>query len=106
MKSINSVVLFLLTFVFFSCSTGNNNVPDPLVAHIDSTVNPAADFFMYANGKWFKQHPIPASESSNGIFQMIQDTINAQILLVCTSASSNPQNEKGSNKQKIGDFYF
>src|SRR5437016_4096129 len=52
---------------------------DPLVSHIDITVKPGDDFFLYANGKWFKENPIPASEQSNGMWQVIQDTINAQV---------------------------
>lgn len=79
---------------------------DPLVSHIDSTVKPGDDFFMYANGKWFKQNPIPSNESSNGIFQLIQDTINAQIRNICESSAALTTSTKGSNKQKIGDFFF
>ena len=82
-----------------------DNAPDPLVAHIDSTVQPGNDFFQYANGNWFKANPIAASEQSAGIWQVIQDTINSQILKICKS-SAQTQAEAGSNKQKIGDFYF
>ncbi len=79
---------------------------DVLVSHIDSTVRPGNDFFMFANGRWFKEHPIPPSEQSNGIFQMIQDTINAQIHDVCVSSAKNQNAVKGSARQKIGDFYY
>jgi len=79
---------------------------DALVSHIDSTVNPGNDFFQYANGKWFKQNPIPASEQSNGIFQLIQDTINAQVRKICESSADIPSVKKGSNKQKIGDLFY
>lgn len=79
---------------------------DALAAHIDSTVKAGDDFFQFANGKWFKQNPIPASEQSNGIFQLIQDTINAQVRQICESSAAIQQAEKGSNKQKIGDFFY
>ncbi len=82
-----------------------DSTPDPLVAHIDTTVQPGNDFFQYANGNWFKANPIAASEQSAGIWQVIQDTINSQILKICKS-SAQTQSEEGSNKQKIGDFYF
>jgi putative endopeptidase len=78
---------------------------DPLVSHIDSGVKPSDDFFLYANGTWFKQHPIPASEQSNGLWQLIQDTINAQVRTICVSSAALKHAPKGSNKQKIGDFY-
>ncbi|HKK44077.1 MAG TPA: M13 family metallopeptidase [Balneolaceae bacterium] len=78
---------------------------DALASHIDSTVNPGNDFFEFANGKWFKNHPIPPSEQYNGIFQLIQDTINTQIKEICVKAAALENPKKGSNKQKIGDFY-
>ena len=80
------------------------NAADALTTNRDTLVNPSDDFFMYANGGWFKQNPIPDSERSNGIFRTIQDTINNQVKQICEkSASANA--DKGSNKQKIGDFY-
>lgn len=78
---------------------------DPIVEHIDSSVSPGKNFFLFANNSWFKKNPIPSSENSNGIFRTIGDTINEDIRKICES-SANAKAEKGSNKQKIGDFYF
>lgn len=92
--------------MFLSCQPQKQaNTTDPLVSHIDATAKPGDDFFDYANGAWFKANPIAASEQSAGIFQVIQDTINAQILKICRSSAAT-QSAEGSNKQKIGDFYF
>lgn len=79
---------------------------DFLAMNIDSTFDPAEDFFMYANNGWFKNNPIPESEQSNGLWQLIRDTINAQVKEICESSAANATAEKGSNKQKIGDFFF
>lgn len=97
-------VLFL---AFFSCTSvkQNGGQTDALAAHIDRSVKPGDDFFDYANGKWFADNPIKPSEQSSGIWQVIQDTVNAQVLKICRSAAET-SGEKGSNKQKIGDFYF
>jgi putative endopeptidase len=96
-----------LIWVCNSCQpTGKSNVKDPLAAHIDTSFKAGDDFFDYANGKWFKENPIAASEQSSGIWQVIQDTINSQILKICKSSAAVANPEKGSNKQKIGDFYF
>lgn len=89
-----------------SCSTTKTNGPDALAAHIDTTIVPGDDFFAYANGTWFKQNPIPASEQSNGIFQLVQDTVNAQIRQICELSAAETNAKKGSNEQKIGDFFF
>jgi putative endopeptidase len=107
-------LLFSLCFtaavMLTSCNSrsGKNTQEDsdPLATHIDSTVKAGDDFFLFANGKWFKEHPIPASEQSNGLWQLIQDTINSQVKNICVSAAANPDATAGSNKQKIGDFYF
>jgi putative endopeptidase len=80
------------------------NAPDALSTNRDTLVNPADDFFAYANGGWFKKNPIPDTERSNGIFRTIGDTINNQIKQICEK-SAKIDAEKGSNKQKIGDFY-
>lgn len=78
---------------------------DALASHIDYSINPGDDFFNYANGKWFSENPIPATESSNGIFQLIADTVSAQVRKICESSASFREAESGSERQKIGDFY-
>ena len=105
MKRIQKItVLFIVVLFAMSCNKKEKAFVDPLLSNRDTIVNPSLDFFNYANGGWFKQHPIPSSEKSNGIFRMIQDTINNQVKSICIkSAEANAS--KGSNKQKIGDFY-
>lgn len=105
MKLIKRTVLFsLLSISIVSCNKKEETFSDPLLTNRDTTVNPSDNFFKYANGGWFKNNPIPSSEKGNGIFRTIQDTINNQIKSICeTSAEANAA--KGSNKQKIGDFY-
>jgi len=102
-----SSVFCLLFFIGCTHQTNNeSNIPDPLSLHIDSTVKPGEDFFLFANGKWFKENPIPASEQQNGLWQLIRDTINAQVRNICESSAALQTAEKGSAKQKIGDFFY
>jgi putative endopeptidase len=106
----NYFLSFILIATIIACTScrqaKKEHVTDALVSHIDSTVKAGDDFFLYANGKWFRQNPIPGSEQSNGIWQLIQDTINAQIRHVCESSATMKDALKGSNKQKIGDFFY
>ncbi|MCX6287561.1 MAG: M13 family metallopeptidase [Bacteroidetes bacterium] len=109
MKKIFFSMAFLAILVIvLSCNSGRNNThgSDPLVSHIDSSVKAGDDFFLFANGKWFKQNPIPPSEQANGLWQLIQDTINAQVRNICESSAAIKDPPSGSNKQKIGDFFF
>lgn len=87
-------------------SKTTSNEIDPLVSHIDSSIDASENFFLYANNNWFKANPIPGDKNSVGIFRTIQDTVNSQIKQICqkSAALSNP--EKGSKEQMIGDYYY
>jgi putative endopeptidase len=110
MKLIRLLPAFILAYAFSACSNNDKqkdeNFIDPVTSHIDSSISPKDNFFLFANNAWFKQHPIPSSVSSNGIFRTIQDTINETVKKICESSAADSKAVKGSNKQKIGDFYF
>ena len=99
------LILIVASLNFLSCNKKEVELSDPLVTNRDTLVNPADDFFKYANGGWFKNNPIPSTEQSNGIFRTIADTINNQIKQICEKSAQDKSAEIGSNKQKIGDFY-
>jgi putative endopeptidase len=111
--SFKSISILVLMFLVVSCTNNSKDqskqhsqTSDPLTAHIDSSIQPGSDFFSFANGKWFKENPIPASESSNGIFLIIQDSVNAAVKQICELSAKNTSAQKGSNQQKIGDFFY
>lgn len=71
---------------------------------IDTTVSPRDDFFHYSVGKWLKAHPIPPSERAWGIYNVVQEETYQRLLGISqVAALANPT--RGSNAQKIGDFY-
>jgi putative endopeptidase len=107
MRIIHKISLIALSIAgLTSCTKKEEKTfSDPLVTNRDTTIAASTDFFQYANGGWFKRNPIPDSERSNGIFRTIQDTINAQVKNICENSAKNSNAAKGSNEQKIGDFY-
>ncbi len=107
-KQLLQLSILLIAAILVSCTNTmkKEQTADALVSHIDSTVKPGDDFFLFANGKWFREHPIPASEQNNGLWQLIQDTINAQVRNICESSAALKDAPKGSAKQKIGDFFY
>lgn len=106
----NSAIVFSL-IALVSCSgkkaSDNQNIKedDFLVQFIDSSVKPGDDFFRFATGTWMKEHPIPASEKRYGISNLVRDDIYDKLLTINKEASSNTNAKKGSNEQKIGDFW-
>ena len=78
---------------------------DRIFKNIDTTVKPGDDFFAYASGKWLKENPIPAAYSSWGIGNVVQDDLRDKLKKINEDALK-ANAEKGTNTQKIGDFYF
>ncbi len=91
-----------------ACKSGKNADTKPeediLASHLDTTVNPARDFFQYANGGWIKQHPIPASESGWGIGNLVQEEIYIRLKKINEDAVKAKAAD-GTITQKIGDFW-
>ncbi|MCB2408338.1 M13 family metallopeptidase [Hymenobacter lucidus] len=75
------------------------------VANIDKTVAPCDNFFQYASGNWLKNNPIPEAEVSWGSFNELFDKNNAVQRQILDEAAANRNAAKGTNEQKVGDFY-
>ena len=75
-------------------------------ANIDKSVKPCDNFFLYANGNWLKNNPIPAAESGWGSFNELADHNYATQKAILQDLSAHASTAKpGSNAQKVGDFY-
>lgn len=100
---------FIAAFALFAgCSPSPHTGPGPehfLKADIDTTVSPRIDFFRYANGAWLKANPIPPSERGWGVGNLVQEETYARLRGVCEESAANTVAPKGSNVQKIGDYY-
>jgi len=72
--------------------------------YIDSTVNPADNFYLFANGNWLKKTTIPATESSVGAFYELYSKSKSALKNIVEELASHPQ-QAGSIEQKIGDLY-
>lgn len=96
---------FFICVVIFSCKTKSiETQKDVFAANIDSSYNPGDDFFMFANGKWFKDNPIPTEESGWGIGNIVNNE-NLERLRKISEEAAKEGGAKGSASQKIGDFW-
>ena len=107
----NKSVLLLLAFAaFIACKNEKLSndaiaIRDAISKNVNDSINPADDFFSFANGGWLKANPIPASESSWGIGKLLQEDIYSKMKKVSEEAAANTNPLAGSNEQKIGDFW-
>ncbi|MBK7434587.1 MAG: M13 family metallopeptidase [Chitinophagaceae bacterium] len=101
------LLVFLTSSAIIACNNEKSNEKpknDVLAVNLDTTVRPGEDFFDYANGGWIKSNPIPGEQSSWGIgYLVIEENLKRLRELSEKAASSNAA--KGSNDQKIGDFW-
>lgn len=105
--SIVATAIVASSLLLQGCSTKTTNdsafkAIDP--ANIDTTVRPQDDFYHYANGMWIKNNPIPGSEVRWGAFNVLQDNTYKKLKVLLEEASA-ANAKKGTNEQKVGDFY-
>src|SRR5216684_6491150 len=94
-----------LVMVFGVTSTFGqaNHAFDP--ANMDPGTSACADFYQYANGGWLKANPIPAAYPAWGVANVLNEKNRDVLRQILEAAASNAKARKGSNEQKVGDYY-
>jgi putative endopeptidase len=105
-----SLICIIAILAIIGCKqpSANNGIvtqDDFLYQYIDSTVKPGDDFFKWATGNWMKKNEIPASEKRWGIANLVRNDIYDQIRKINDEAAADKNAKKGSNTQRIGDFW-
>ncbi len=72
---------------------------------MDKSVDPLRDFYMYVNGNFIRENPIPAAYSSWGQVQILNNRNQDFIHELLQAAAANANAAPGSEERKIGDFY-
>lgn len=71
---------------------------------MDLSVKPGENFYQYSNGGWIKNNPVPNDKTQYGSFTVLYDNNQEQLKSLVIDVSKS-DNEKGTNAQKIADFY-
>jgi len=75
------------------------------VAGMDPKTSACADFYQYANGGWLAANPIPAAYSAWGVGNVLDEKNREVLHQILEAAAKNTAAKKGSNEQKVGDYY-
>ena len=113
MKKQNLIAMMILCTMATGCApkavekeTATEDVTQAIaLSNMDTTINPAEDFFRYCNGNWLKNNPIPDEYTSYGAFTEIDQHNELLIKDIINEVSKDTKAVQGSVNQKIRDFY-
>ncbi len=103
MTIIRLLSLFTLLIVTNSYAQSNSHGLDP--KNIDTSIAACDDFYQYANGNWLKNNPIPDEYSRWSVGNEVRERNFILLKSILEDAAKQKNVLKGSNLQKIGDFY-
>jgi len=107
MKTHISLLFLLLLPVLVFAGSGNKDSGkgfDP--NNIDTSASPTKDFYQFAIGNWLKNNPIPDEWSSWGTFEALYESNSKVVKEILENSAGDKNAPKGSNIQKVGDYYY
>ncbi|MDT7541925.1 MAG: putative endopeptidase [Acidobacteriota bacterium] len=96
------ITIMLAASVLFAQTTGHGGID---LANLDKSVNPCNDFYQFANGGWLAKNPIPAAYPAWGVGNVLDEQNQNTVRQIVEAAAKNASATKGSNEQKVGDYY-
>ncbi len=109
MKNPFTLLIFCLTMmttqsVLHSADAPKHGGSGLEMKNIDSSIRPQDDLYRYVNNTWLKSTTIPSDKANYGTFTMLFD-LSLDRLKIIVEEASKSNAEKGSEAQKVGDFY-
>ena len=97
---VGTLLFSLSVAVLFAQST---HKIDP--STFDQSADACTDFYQYVNGGWLKANPIPPAFPSWSLGNILNERNRELLHDILEAAAKNTSAKKGSNEQKIGDYY-
>jgi putative endopeptidase len=105
---------WLLTVIGFTAggepAPADTNLPPPVpafsVGYMDRAIDPATDFYLFADGQWLKDNPVPADKSRWASFSQLAER-NWYLIhgILDAAADQSHSLPRHSPRREVGDFY-
>ncbi len=79
-------------------------MPDFTDNTMDLSIKPGTNFYMYSNGNWMKNNPLPGDKSRYGSFDVLREKAQKDSKAIIEETSKG-KHKLGTSEQKIGDLY-
>ena len=79
-------------------------VPAFSISYLDRAINPAADFYSFADGQWVKDNPVPADKARWGSFVQLAER-NSYLIHALLEQAAAGDYPAGTPRREAGDFY-
>jgi putative endopeptidase len=79
-------------------------VPGFSISYLDRSVDPAKDFYSFADGQWVKDNPVPADKARWGSFVQLAER-NSYLIHALLEDAAASDSAKGTPRREVGDFY-
>src|SRR5437763_3991441 len=103
-KSLRILVASIVAMAFSVAATFGQSAHFD-VAGMDNKTAACTDFYQYANGSWLTANPIPAAFPAWGVGNVLNEKNRDVLHEILEAAAKNSAAKKGSNEQKVGDYY-
>lgn len=99
------VICIFFTAIAISSSAQGGNSKKLFIdrSNMDFSIKPGDNFYLYANGNWIKNTPIPGSKTRWGSFDKLSEESSQALKGLLEEAAANP--ETNSLMKRVGDFY-
>jgi putative endopeptidase len=86
-------------------TTPSSNLRGLDLANFDKTVGACQDFYVYSNGNWLRNNPVPAAFSTWGTFNELEYRNNERLRALAAAAADRIDVVPGSAEALVGAFY-
>ncbi|HWB93410.1 MAG TPA: M13 family metallopeptidase [Puia sp.] len=104
MAPMRSLLCIITVFILYSFLPPGKKRKFIDPANMDLSVRPGDNFYLYADGKWIKNNPVPASKTRWGSFDALRVESLARLRALLESAAAGAATD--TKLAKIGDFYI